>query len=216
MATTLGCVARSPSRSIDPGVQVAASCGSSGSGANDKTVAGGSDFGTLKDVCHPAKTPNKDNSDRGVTAKSIRITSMSDAGSTIRTGLNLMNVDSDVVPVGSAASAKHLTVLVWPGAKDSAFALHDEDDALTQIAAHADAAVRTVSIDRTLRPTLVRIRSDAAPSAVEVDGAALAAASDFAALAGASSGYWYEAATRSTWIALPANASAQSIVVHVP
>jgi hypothetical protein len=29
------------------GLIVAASCGSSGSGANEKTVAGGSDFGTL-------------------------------------------------------------------------------------------------------------------------------------------------------------------------
>jgi hypothetical protein len=79
------------------GLIVAASCGSSGSGANEKTVAGGSDFGTLKNVCHPARTPNKDHTDRGVTADSIRLTSMSDAGSTIRTGLNQELLDASRV-----------------------------------------------------------------------------------------------------------------------
>ena len=82
---------------IAVGIMAAASCGSSGSDANGSSTAGGSDFGTLKDVCHPAKSPNKDNTDRGVTADSIRITTMSDAGSTIRTGLNQELLDASRV-----------------------------------------------------------------------------------------------------------------------
>ena len=70
----------------------AAACGSSGSkGATKQTDAQGAkspDFGTLKDVCHAAKAPNKANSDRGVTADTVQLTTISDAGSPIQRGLN--------------------------------------------------------------------------------------------------------------------------------
>lgn len=70
----------------------AVACGSSGSkGATKKTGAQGEkspDFGSLKNVCHAAKSPNKANSDRGVTADTVQLTTISDAGSPIQRGLN--------------------------------------------------------------------------------------------------------------------------------
>jgi hypothetical protein len=70
----------------------AAACGSSGSNTARKESgphgAGSPDFGTLKNVCHPAKSPNKANSDRGVTAKTVQVTTISDAGSPTQRGLN--------------------------------------------------------------------------------------------------------------------------------
>ena len=48
------------------------------------------DFGTMKQVCHKADKPHKPNKDdgQGVTADSIKLTTISDAGSTIQPGLN--------------------------------------------------------------------------------------------------------------------------------
>ena len=73
------------------------SCSSGGSNATGSASPGSGDFGTLKNVCHPAKSPNKDKTDRGVTADSIQITTISDAGSPIRTGLNQELLDASHV-----------------------------------------------------------------------------------------------------------------------
>ena len=74
------------------GAASATACGSSGSSGSAKKSgahgAGSPDFGTLKDVCHAAKSPNKANSDRGVTADSVQVTTISDAGSAVQRGLN--------------------------------------------------------------------------------------------------------------------------------
>ncbi len=42
----------------------------------------------MKDVCHKATGTNVANSDRGVTANSVRVTTISDAGSSFQQGLN--------------------------------------------------------------------------------------------------------------------------------
>ena len=68
-----------------------AACSSSGSTAGQSNVAGttsDANFGTMKNVCHKATGTNVANSDRGVTADSVRVTTISDAGSSIQRGLN--------------------------------------------------------------------------------------------------------------------------------
>ncbi len=73
------------------GAAAVAGCGSSGSTATTKSpadLARSSDFGTMKNLCHKAQGTNKANSDRGVTANSINVTTISDAGSSLQPGLN--------------------------------------------------------------------------------------------------------------------------------
>lgn len=73
-------------------VGLLSACGSNGSktskGSTENQRADSADFGSLKNVCHSAKAPNKANSDRGVTANSINVTTISDAGSTLQRGLD--------------------------------------------------------------------------------------------------------------------------------
>ena len=68
---------------------VVGACGGSAGKTSDgpKAVSGG-DFGTMKQVCHPAKGTNKDPGERGVTKNSVSVVSASDAGSSLRPGLN--------------------------------------------------------------------------------------------------------------------------------
>lgn len=125
-----------------------------------------------------------------------------------------LNLDADTVfDEGSLAKDK-LTVFVWPGETKSQFALHDEDDEQTKIDAQAIGKSRTVSLSRTLRPTLLRIRTDAAPSAVEVAGKAMTPAASFATLANATEGYFYEESSRSTWVALRASNEQVEVTVR--
>lgn len=113
-------------------------------------------------------------------------------------------VSDDVTGLGTAASAGALTVLVYPAAEPSAFQLHDTDDAVTTIDASASGGGFTVSLSRGLADTLVRVRAETAPGSVTVDGAAATEHPDRAAFDAAASGWFYEAATRSAWIRVPA------------
>lgn len=66
-------------------------CGSSGStakGGGGSSSPKASDFGSMKDVCHKATGTNVADSDRGVTADTIHVTTISDAGSPIQRGIN--------------------------------------------------------------------------------------------------------------------------------
>lgn len=122
-----------------------------------------------------------------------------------------LNLDSDAVfSEGSLAKGK-LTVLAWPGEEKTSFVLHDEDDERTVIEAQAHADGGTVSLDRVIRPTLLRIRTGAEPGMVEVDGKEVGNATSFAALAKAESGYWYDATSRSTWVSVAASSGPLTI-----
>ncbi len=72
---------------------VAVGCGSSGpsesagGSVDPDAVAESADFGTMTEVCHEATGENRPG-DHGVTADSIRITTISDAGSDLQAGLN--------------------------------------------------------------------------------------------------------------------------------
>ena len=64
-------------------------CGSSSkSSSSSGPSADSADFGTMKNVCHSASGANKAKSDIGVTANSIQLTTISDAGSTLQPGLD--------------------------------------------------------------------------------------------------------------------------------
>jgi alpha-D-xyloside xylohydrolase len=112
-------------------------------------------------------------------------------------------VGDDGNGLGTAASAGKLTVLVYPDPAATSFTLHDEDDAQTTLDAHATAAGFTVGLSRALRDTLLRVRADVAPPAVQVDGKAVPALADRAAFDAAAAGWFYEAATRSAWVRVP-------------
>lgn len=130
----------------------------------------------------------------------------------VRSGAILpLEVGDDVTGLGDAASAGHLTVLVYPDATASTFALHDTDDVVTTIGAQAKGAGFSISLSRALRDTLVRVRADAAPASVKVDGAAAAALADRAAFDAATAGWFYDAATRSAWVHVPTGAGAHTI-----
>jgi alpha-D-xyloside xylohydrolase len=113
-----------------------------------------------------------------------------------------MNIEDDGLGLGTAASKNRLTVLVYPDAPSS-FDLVDIDEKKTQIDAQSLAAGIDVTLSRTLRETLLRIRADVPPAKVSVDGVDATDVMTRAALDGASSGWFLEQETRSLWVKLP-------------
>jgi alpha-glucosidase (family GH31 glycosyl hydrolase) len=122
-----------------------------------------------------------------------------------------LEVGDDVNGLGTPASAGKLTVLVYPDAQTTTFALHDEDDSVTGLTAQAGGSGFTVSLTRALRDTLLRVRADAAPTKLLVDGKAAAQRADRAAFDAAADGWFYEAATRSVWVKVPKGAGARTV-----
>jgi alpha-D-xyloside xylohydrolase len=120
------------------------------------------------------------------------------------------DVASSVTGLGSPARAGALTVLAWPATAPSQFDLVDEDDAHSLIAVTAS----TVELSRVLRPTYLRIRRDAAPSGVAIDGAPAAQVADDAALEAASAGWRYDAVNRWLWVKLSAAPAGRNVLVN--
>ncbi len=122
----------------------------------------------------------------------------------VRAGAILpLEVGDGVTGLGNAASAGKLTVLVYPDDVATTFALHDADEAVTPIQASPFGAGHVVSFARTLRDTLLRMRAETAPIQVEVDSQVVPELADRAAFDAASSGWLWEAETRSVWIHVP-------------
>jgi alpha-glucosidase (family GH31 glycosyl hydrolase) len=106
-------------------------------------------------------------------------------------------VDSDVNGLGTAASAGHQTILVWPSARETSFRLHEVDDVVTTIRA----STSTITLSRVRRPTILRVRRDTPPSAVRAsDAGSLVAHPDRAAFDAAEEGMLYDAADRWLWV----------------
>lgn len=124
-----------------------------------------------------------------------------------------LNADDAALGLGSAASAKALTVLVYPDTKASTFALHEEDGAVTTIGAASQGPGATVTLSRTLRTTWLRVRADTPPASAKVDGQSVPVAASRAALDAAASGWFYEAETRSAWVKVPVGPGARKIDV---
>ena len=122
-------------------------------------------------------------------------------------------VSDGAAGLGTEASAGKLTVLVYPDAAPSAFTLHDEDDAVTTLEAEATAAGARVGLSRALRETLLRIRVEAAPAGVEVDGQAAPAHATREAFDAAASGHYHDAATKALWVKVPAGDGPREVEV---
>ncbi len=122
-----------------------------------------------------------------------------------------LEVVDDTNGLGTAASAGALTVLVFPAAAETSFALVDADDAPTTIAASAGVGAR-VSMTRALTPVLFRVRAELAPTGVALDGAALPDVVDRAGLDAAPSGWFYDPAEKSLWVKVGPSASSFEIV----
>jgi len=111
-----------------------------------------------------------------------------------------MHIDSDATGIGSAASAGHLTVLVWPAAEEHTFRLHEEDEAVTTITATS----ARITLSRAIAPTVFRVRRETAPSAVSIP-APLAEHADRASFDAATAGYWHDSASQWLWIKVAAS-----------
>jgi alpha-glucosidase (family GH31 glycosyl hydrolase) len=105
------------------------------------------------------------------------------------------HVGSSVTGLGTAARADALTLLVWPAATETTFALVDHDDAATTISARGT----EVSLSRVARTTYLRIRLDAAPTSVTA-GDTLAEQPTDDALDAAATGWRYDAAANWLWV----------------
>jgi alpha-glucosidase (family GH31 glycosyl hydrolase) len=122
-----------------------------------------------------------------------------------------LNADDAALGLGSAAGAKDLTVLVYPDAKASTFALHEEDGVVTKIGASATGTAATVTLSRTLRTTWLRVRADVPPATVKIDGQVAPTVASRAILDAAAAGWFYEASTRSAWVKVAVGAGARNI-----
>jgi alpha-D-xyloside xylohydrolase len=125
-----------------------------------------------------------------------------------------MEIEDDSTGLGSAASAGKLTVLAFPGAAESRFALREADDSVTQLAMRPSGTAVESSLGRAVRPVLARVRRDAAPAAVKLGGVALPAQADRAALDTAAQGFFYERAAKALWIKLAASAAPLAVRIE--
>lgn len=121
-----------------------------------------------------------------------------------------MDVRDDSTGFGDAASAGHLTVLLWPAAEETSFVLHDEDDATTTLTLSAAG----FSLSRATRPVLAQVHRDGPPAEVLSGSRALTAHPTREALAAAADGWLYDAATRTLWVKLPASDGPRRITVR--
>jgi alpha-glucosidase (family GH31 glycosyl hydrolase) len=127
-----------------------------------------------------------------------------------------MHVSDGVTGFGNTASAGKLTVLVFPGTSETSFALDDEDETSTYIKTMAQANGSSVTISRTLVETLVRIRAEAKPTSVTVNGTAVTEHPDRSTFDASSSGYYHDALSRSVWVKLASNLNESSIQLQMP
>ena len=124
-------------------------------------------------------------------------------------------VSSDVTGLGTAASKGSLGLLVYPGAQPSSFRLREDDDTLTTITTRRPTPTSAeITLSRAPRPVILRVRAEAAPTKVNLDGTALTLAADRAGFDAATSGFLAEPAQRRVWIKIPAAAGAASITLE--
>ncbi len=168
----------------------------------------------VRDVALPAGTrwydwwaPGDDAYDGGTTLTAFDVGTPSRIPLFVRAGAIVpMTIDRPLTEIGTAAFAGHLTVLIYPGPVPTSFMMRDSDDAKTEIAADSP----FVYISRALAPTIFVVRSDVEPT--EVVG--LTSVGSVDALAAASSGWFYDAARRATYVKVGASEDAVTIEIR--
>jgi alpha-D-xyloside xylohydrolase len=123
-----------------------------------------------------------------------------------------MVVDDDVTQFGDADSRGLLTLVIYPSASSS-FMFHEDDDTTTSITATTSGTGFEVDLARAVTATILRVRSESAPTAVTVNGAALGLQPSKLAFDFASTGFFYDAAAKTVWVKIAAGA-AQKIVAQ--
>jgi alpha-glucosidase (family GH31 glycosyl hydrolase) len=121
-----------------------------------------------------------------------------------------MDVTSPLTGAGTAASAEHTTLLVYPAATPTHFVIHDEDGDKTSI----ELALGSVKLSRSVRPLIVRARAEIAPGSVRVGGSPMPELADRAAFDAAASGWFYDAELRSVWAKTPAAPSSLELTLE--
>ncbi len=120
-----------------------------------------------------------------------------------------LRVENDANGLGTAASARALTVLVYPAASATRFVLH-EGPSPAAIAASLDGAAATVTVPALDTAWYLRVRADAPFRAVTVDGQPVALRASRADLDAAEAGWWPDDA-RSAWVKLPSAAASRAV-----
>ena len=123
-------------------------------------------------------------------------------------------VRDGVTGLGTVAAKGTLTVLVFPGGAASAFSLREDDDSKTEIVVSSRAGGARVGLARTVKTTLLRIRTDTPRASVTIDGSPAVELAGRAALDAAASGWFAEAASRSVWVKVPKGTAARTILIE--
>ncbi len=117
-----------------------------------------------------------------------------------------LEVKSEVSGFGTAAAAEALTLLVYPGATASSFdVVRDDDSVELSVEAEVGASLASVSLGARDRAVLVRVRVDALPAAVTVDGSVATNVVDRAGFDAAEEGFFVDGPY--VWVKLPAGAA---------
>ncbi|MFO0709743.1 MAG: glycoside hydrolase family 31 protein [Sandaracinus sp.] len=123
-----------------------------------------------------------------------------------------MNVDNDVTGLGSAASADHLTVLVWPSHGRTTFPLREDDDTITSITTERGTGDR-IAFSPARGSLVLRVRADTPATGVTLDGRTISAAASRDALDTMAEGYFVDTTSRLTWVRTTVPAS-EILVTH--
>jgi alpha-glucosidase (family GH31 glycosyl hydrolase) len=115
-----------------------------------------------------------------------------------------MNVTDGENGLGDAGSKGALTILAYPAPAPSRFALQEEDGTAVEIKAEGTATEATLSVAPSRRPLRARIRLEAAPSAVSVDGSALPIVATREAWTTQSDAAFYDTAAKAVWVSASA------------
>ena len=104
-------------------------------------------------------------------------------------------------------------LLVWPADVETTFAVYADDRSVEQtIRARRTATTTELALSAVLAPTYLRIRRDAAPATVTLDGTALTRVTTDAALDAAASGWRYDATAQWLWVKLATQPGAAAVV----
>jgi alpha-glucosidase (family GH31 glycosyl hydrolase) len=178
-----------------------------GTGKRDVVLPGGTQY---YDFWFPDATPM----DGGTTVQTDYAIDLQKIPVFFRAGAIVpMHVEDDVTGFGTAASKGKLTVVVYPSTTKTSFTLHDNDEATTEITTTANGNGSTTTISRTLAGTIFRIRAEAPPASVTVNGAMATKHADRAAFDASSSGYYHDLLARSVWVKLGSASEEASIQV---
>jgi len=114
------------------------------------------------------------------------------------------HVSDDITGLGNTASAGRLTLVLYPGRTMTSLDLIDDDERPSRIDTVATAAGAHVTVARSVRAMVMRIRTESAPTRIVVNGVAATQFVTRATLDAATSGWLDERANRWTWVRLPA------------